>query len=140
MGLHMMHRQQGNVQRERQRLGKLRSYQQRTDQPGRLCKGDGGQISRSAVRLFQRRLHHRHDILHMCPAGQFRYYAAILFMYRLSGDDIGQDDAIAADRTACFVTGRFDGQDGDGLLTRWLHGAKLPKRKAIAAKALRAVI
>ena len=69
----------------------------------------------------------------MRPAGELGDYTAILFVYGLTGDDIGQDHPVAADGATGLVAGRFDSEDGDGCGSRgrawsdvW-HGAKLRK-------------
>ena len=41
--------------------------------------------------------------------------AAVLLVDLLTGNDVGEDRSVPADRAARFVAGGFDGQDGHGL-------------------------
>ena len=44
----------------------------------------------------------------MGTACQFRNNTAIFFMHLLVGNKIGKDFSILANRSRCFITGRFD--------------------------------
>ena len=80
--------------RQRQSLGKRRTYQQRTEQSRSARKSNGGQVRSRHSGTPQSRIHHRHNILLMGAAGQLRHDAAIFLMHFLTRNHVATQHSV----------------------------------------------
>ena len=101
------------IERERHGLRRFEADEQSDAQPRPLRGGDRIELQRGDARFTQRRLRDRQEILQMLARGEFRHHPAIFSMqFDLRGNDVGQDFTIAHDRSAGFIAGSFDGEEG----------------------------
>ena len=96
------------AQRERHRLRRLETDEQRDAQPRPLRRSDGVELRGRNFRLNQRGLRHGQKIFQMLARGKFRHHAAVFRMqFDLRRDHVGQHFAVAHHGGAGFVAGSF---------------------------------
>ena len=114
----MVHGNQRNPARERDRFGVSQSPQQRTRQTGSARRRNRVKIAPSELRERERLPDHRHDGAKVFARSQFRDHAAIFRMDGKLTRHHRRKNAVAIlhNRRRRFVTGAFDRQYQDQLL------------------------
>ena len=107
MPLQMVDIDQRDIQSPRQSLGKVDSHQQRPHQSRATCECDGRQLFLGDTGTTDGLIHHRHNILLVCPRSQFRHHAAISLVYFLRSCDIAQQHPITQHGGRRVVTRRL---------------------------------
>ena len=72
-----MHRNERHVQRQRGRLSKVHTHEQRADQAGRIGHGHSVNLAARHARLLERLLGKAGNCLNVLARGNFRHHAAV---------------------------------------------------------------
>ena len=96
---------QGYVESGSEALGEGAADEQGAEQSGPAGVGDGRQVLFLDFGLPQGLADYRHDVLLVCAAGEFGDYAAVEFVYPLTGDDVAQQQSVTQDCRRGVVAG-----------------------------------
>ena len=96
-----------------QPLGERHPHQQRPQQAGTPRKGNGIHIVGRQTGILEGGIDHGNDVLLMGPRSQFGNHAAVLHVYGLRSDDIGEHSRAAQYGSRRVVTRGFDTQNDD---------------------------
>ncbi len=113
MPLQVVDLDHGYVAGYRQPLGERHAHQKRAEQAGTARKGYRVDLVGRDAGLLQGRVDHGYDVLLVCARGQLGYHAAVLDVYRLRGDDVREQRAVADNGGRSIVARGFDAQYGN---------------------------
>ena len=111
VGLYMVYRQQGDVQRLRQGPCEAGTHEQGADQARSVGERHGGKILLRDACCVQGLADHRYDVLLMGPAGQLRHHAAPLGMNLLGGHHVGAELTVHQYGGRGLITRTFDAEN-----------------------------
>ena len=97
VSLEMVHHNQRNVQRNRERLGEGSADEQRAEQAGAAREGYGRKVFSLHSGARQRLAHDRNDVQFMGARRQFRHHSPERLVHRLAGDDVREQVAVTDD-------------------------------------------
>ncbi len=111
--LDVIHGDQRDPTRERQRLGVGNADQQRSDQSRSFGNGDRGEIFEACRGFLEREAHRRHDGAQVLTRGKLRNHAAEAGMRRHLRGDHGGENARAVFDHGCrgLIARGFDAQN-----------------------------
>ena len=117
VGLHVVHPDEGNIPRERQRLGRRHTDQQRTHQPGSDRTRNGIDTLRLDTGLDDGPSHHRVEQVEVRPTGDLGHHAAVLGVQVDLGRHDAGEDVVAThhQRGSRLVATRLDAEHDRGI-------------------------
>ena len=108
MGLQVVDLDEGFPQGGGEAFGETNAYEQRPQQTGPAGEGDGVDFGLVDAGLPQGSVDHGYDVLLVGARSKFGHHAAVLFVYFLAGDDIGEHSLVAEHCRRGVVAARFD--------------------------------
>jgi hypothetical protein len=115
MPLDVIHGRERHPKRQRQGMGEPEADQERSNKTGSAGGRDGVDFTEGDAGFVEGSPGDRGKKAEMGPGGDFGYDAVVLQVFRLRGNDAGQDlPAGLDDGRRSLITGRFDAENSHG--------------------------